>query len=121
MRMGFASLLGPDAGETVEVVRHTVSRDAYGRQVDSETSETAANVIVTPINLNTNTADVPKLPDSVEIQAMFPKSFTGSLENATIRRSDGTMWDVVGSPQEWPAAVTPTQWNRHVWLSRAVR
>lgn len=49
----------------------------------------------------------------------FPKTFTGSLRGARIRIRGGEPCDVIGDPQPYPLANTPTRWHMPVEVSRA--
>ena len=59
-------------------------------------------------------------PDGVEVafNLHFPKTFTGSLRGAKVSVRGGEPMDVIGDPQPFTLANTPTRWWMPVEVGR---
>lgn len=100
-------------GETVTVVREVeVGRDAGNNPIHEEVSEVVEDVLVAP-GARADVIDSNR-PDGVKVAwtLHFPKSFTGELRGASVSVRGLDPAPVIGDPQPYTAANTPTRWNR---------
>lgn len=104
-------------GETVTVIRPVDgAEDRFGNAtVASTTSETVDNVLVAP----GGTSDLDEArPDGADVTLAlhFPKSYTSSLRGCSVvlTATRAGTYRVVGDPQPYMDANTPTAWNREV-------
>lgn len=107
-------------GETVVVERREqVGVNAHREPVYEWVSETVHDVLVAPGPRN----DIPdgSRPEGVTIawSLHFPKTFTRSLDGARISVRGQTPCKVVGDPQPYTLANTPTRWWMPIELTRA--
>lgn len=109
-------MLGIFAGETVEVVRSTVSYDELGEPVYGEPERERIEVLVCPGS--TSDLDATR-PNGVEVvfTLHFPKTYTESLQGCRVEVRGGT-YEVIGDPQPYTVANTPGAWNLSVEVKR---
>ncbi len=109
-------------GEAVEVLRAVESRDALGRTAPAswEVEAEVDGCLFAPSTNVTGTQDT-RRGDSCDATLYTPKTFAGSLLNRRVRRADGSVWEVVGDPQPFPAGLCPTEWDRAAPLARVGR
>ncbi|WP_200799684.1 hypothetical protein [Olsenella urininfantis] len=104
-------------GETVTVVTDGVTYDELGEPTYGEaTREEVSNVVVAP----GATADLDaSRPEGVTVAytLCFPKTFTGELKGRSVEVR-GEALQVVGDPQRYTDANTPTPWNLTVEVTR---
>lgn len=100
-------------GETVTITREVeVGRDAGNNPVYEEVLEDVDDVLVAP-GPRSDVIDSNR-PDGVKVAwtLHFPKAFTGSLRGALVAVRGMDPAPVIGDPQPYTAANTPTRWNR---------
>ena len=107
-------------GELVTVItRGVVSTDPKGNDVYGETWTDVADVLVAP----GPRTDLPVVdhPEGTRIMFTlhFPKTFTGSLRGAQVIVRGGEPLDVVGDPQPYTMANTPTRCHMPVEVVRS--
>jgi len=127
-------------GTSVTVRRRTMtSRDEMGEPVFSVTSETVDNVLITPSSTDEIDETNRAFGVTCELTLHFPKSYEASLEgcevvlfppygdaehaatSTTTTTGPGAEhpYRVIGDPQPYMAANTPTPWNRAARVARA--
>lgn len=100
-------------GETVVVVRQVEGgADAHGNPITTTTEETVHDVLVAPgprADLDDN-----HRPEGTVVawNLHWPKTFTGSLLGASVKVRGGAPCPIIGDPQPFTNANTPTRWNR---------
>ncbi|GAA4774613.1 hypothetical protein GCM10023351_18770 [Microbacterium gilvum] len=107
-------------GETVVVVREVVTgTDAHNEPITEAVEESVDDVLIAP----GPRADIPDafrpVGTVVAWNLHFPKTFTGSLRGAKVSVRGGAPCDVIGDPQPFTLANTPTRWHMPVELERA--
>lgn len=107
------------SGTTVTVTRRVMTgRDEMGEPVFSTQSESVGNVLVAPSSTDEMDETNRAYGVTCELTLHFPKDYTQSLEGCTVAVYGGT-YRVLGDPQPYMAANTPTPWNRPVKVARA--
>lgn len=107
-------------GESVVVERpEKVGTNAHNKPVYEWVSQTVENVLVAPGPRN----DIPDTarPEGVVVawNLHFPKGFSASLAGTRVRVRGGAPCMVIGDPQPYTEANTPTDWWMPVEVSRA--
>ena len=106
---------------TVLTVDNVEQRDAFGNPVPgTPTTETVDDVLIVPGGTSDLEAARPN-GVSVSYTLHFPKTYTGSLEgcSVTLPAPYGGTYAVIGDPQPFMDANTPTRWNRAVEIGGA--
>jgi len=107
-------------GETVTVTQRvdTGEVDGRGNPIYTTTNTTVEDVLVAP----GPRTDLPVTdhPDGtvVAYNLHFPKTFTGSLRLATVTVRGEAGLKVIGDPQPFTLANTPTRWHMPVEVER---
>lgn len=107
-------------GETVVVTTKTVTgQDSKGNDIFSTTVVTVADVLVGP-GPRSDLAYTER-PEGVLVafNLHFPKTFTGNLRGAEIEIRGNPGFNVIGDPQPYTLANTPTRWHMPVEVERA--
>lgn len=107
-------------GETVVVERHQVTGvDAHGNPTYEWVAESVDDVLVAP----GPRTDLPVVdhPDGYVVvwNLHFPKGYPATLGNARVSVRGGEPLMVVGDPQHYTEANTPTRWSMPVEVWRA--
>lgn len=105
-------------GEDVIVVRRERVGTLPGNTPEYADVETPVkNVLVAPGPRE----DLPDRVDGTKIvfNLHFPKTFQGSLRNASVKVRGGDALPVIGDPQPYTGANTPGAWNMPVEVERA--
>lgn len=107
-------------GESVIVTTKTVTdHDPKGNDIFTTEVRTVEDVLVGP----GPRADLAytERPEGVLVafNLHFPKTFTGSLRGAEIEIRGNPGFNVIGDPQPYTLANTPTRWNMPVEVERA--
>lgn len=107
-------------GETVVVERHTPSgaTDSHGNPIYVWSLETVEDVLVAPGPRNDLT-DAER-PEGVRVvwNLHFPKGYPATLAGARVSVRGGQSLSVVGDPQHYTEANTPTRWSMPVEVWR---
>lgn len=106
-------------GETVVVERHVQSgADAHGNPIYSWVPETVDDVLVAP-GPRADLSDAER-PEGVRVvwNLHFPKGFPATLAGARITVRGGDPLSVIGDPQHYTEANTPTRWSMPVEVWR---
>lgn len=92
--------------ETVTVIAPDVERDDLGEPTGQAATETDVDVVVAPGSTDSLGSE---RPDGVEVAYTlhFPKTWTASLRGCSVRVR-GEAYGVIGDPQPYTAANTPT-------------
>lgn len=96
-------------GEEVVVgFKHETGKDPYGSPIYETDEETVGDVLVIPGDREDLSYD---RPEGVRVlyQLHFPKTFNKNLENQQVKVR-GEWLDVIGSPDHFILANTPTRW-----------
>lgn len=107
-------------GEPVVVSRREqVGVNGHNQPVYEWVAETVDDVLVSP-GARTDIPDTAR-PDGVVVAwtLHFPKGYAASLANARVSVRGGAAGDVVGDPQHYTEANTPTRWSLPVEVTRA--
>ncbi len=103
-------------GETVEVLRPTITFDSQKREQKTWDSETVENVLVSPATSQDLATQI-RLNETKSVYTLaFPKTYDKPLRGCRcIVR--GETFDVIGDPQYSTLENTPTKW----WYSVEVK
>lgn len=106
-------------GEDVVVVRREQVGTLPGNTPEyAEVETTVENVLVAP-GARADVFDAER-PDgtTVVFNLHFPKTFSGSLRNASVKVRGGEPLAVIGDPQPYTGANTPGDWHMPVEVER---
>lgn len=106
-------------GETVTVYRRVAgSKDAHGNPTYTWQSESVSDVLVAP-GPRADLSDSER-PDGYRVvwNLHFPKGYPETLANAEVSVRGGERLTVIGDPQHYTEANTPTRWSMPVELWR---
>lgn len=91
---------------TVTVITRTANgRDGYGNTVYTDSETTVGDCLVAPTASNEDTSDADRTTDSAtvyDLSGAWPDTSAGSR----VRLDDGSVWEVDGTPQRWPGAIS---------------
>lgn len=107
------------SGTDVTVTRRTVAgRDEMGEPEWTHESETVRNVLVGAPTTDDMDETNRMYGVTCDLVLHFPKTYTASLKGCTVGVYGGE-YRVLGDPQPYMEANTPTPWNRPAKVVRA--
>lgn len=103
-------------GETVEVLRPTITFDSQKREQKTWESETVKNVLVSPATSQDLATQIRMSETQCSYSLAFPKTYDKPLRGCRVIVR-GETFDVNGDPQYSTKENTPTKW----WCSVEVK
>ncbi|MDY5151341.1 hypothetical protein R6G85_02415 [Actinotignum urinale] len=99
-------------GEQVEIITYAqVGEDDFKTPIYVEKSIVVENVLVAPAYTGDLTGGQRIEGDKTRLELHFPKTFTTNLRGATAKIR-GSLYKIIGDPQPYIPANTPTCWGR---------
>lgn len=102
------------SGETVTILRPTVTLDERKDPVTEWATETLDNVLLDHPTTEDMDAVMRMYGVTVHYRMHVPKSYASSLRDCRVQRADGMEFDVIGDPQ--PLQWSPLDWDREALL-----